>query len=266
MIKICKMTHQFYMELRHNNSWNIMSFLYRGNGNNLRERAIMEFYGFSNSDFDFFRKKNSMSKMEYDVKKEEIKRHFRELCYEIQKNYHSTTGETLLLDKNFQNFNRNKNYLTATSQIDKINAFYLKIELCQENIHIGLVCPSDGDCLKYDGLKQLIKDKKDIFLKFFKENKSMFVLLYKRNGKKTGDEGWVEEYRFNNNELILGNFDLLISNMEKIQPSQCNSKSMGGIQIRAQFTKSDAVKMGKMLAARSCREIISLLSLCRALV
>lgn len=221
----------------------------------------MEFSGFTNSDFDFFKKKSTMSKMEYDERKEEIKRSFREFCYEIQKNYHSSTGGTLLLDKNFQTLNRNKNYVSAISKPDKTDLLSLKLELCQDNISLALVCPPDADSIKFERLKQSVRDKQDILARFFKENKSMFIMLYKRNSKKSGDDLWNEEFKFSNNELILGNYDLFLENLEKLQPQEYDSKKLAGLHIKEQFLKVEAIRMGKMLSSRVCSDIIKLMDL-----
>ena len=90
-------------------------------------------------------------------------------------------------------------------------------------------------------------------------------MLYSRNFKKSGDDNWSEEYRFNNNELSIGSYDILINNMEKLQPSEYNNKKLAGIHIGAQFSKSDSTRMGKVLAARCSTEIIKLVGLCKAI-
>lgn len=66
----------------------------------------MEFNGFTSMDFDFFRKKDKMSDAEYEKRRNEVKLHFRSLCYEIQKIYHKKTGGVLEMDKDFQSFNK----------------------------------------------------------------------------------------------------------------------------------------------------------------
>ena len=222
----------------------------------------MDFLGFINSDFDFFKKKGLMNKLEYDTKKEELKRHFREFCYVIQKNYHGINGGTLLFDKDFQGLSKNKNIICAKLRIPDIDFINLSIDLCQENISINLVSPPDGDYTKFEQFRNVLINKKEMMTKFFKENKPMYILLYKRNYKKQGDDVWIEEYKFENNELCLGNYDTLIENIDKIQPSPINMKKLSGIKIRVQFSKSDTTKTGKLLATRACGDIIKMLSLC----
>ena len=127
----------------------------------------MDFSGFVNADFDFFKKKGTMSKAEYDEKKEDVKRHFREFCYEIQKSFYSASGGTLVLEKNFQGLNKNKNSISAISQIDRMDLLNLKIELSQDNVLVGLICPYNGDYLKFEALKKILDSERDMFIKFF---------------------------------------------------------------------------------------------------
>lgn len=225
----------------------------------------MEFLGFINSDFDFFKKKDTMDKIRYDEKKEEVKRHFREFCYEIQKDYHTVTGGTLHLDKNFQGLNKNKNILSAISKTGSLDFFDLGIDLSQDGIYINLICPPDADYIKYEKLKQVMGSKRQVFLNFFKCNKNMFIVLYRRNYKKPLDGRWEEEFKFINNELTSDNYDMLLCNMDKLQPSPYDNKNIAGLHIKTQFSKSDAVKMGKNLASRSCDEIIKMLGLMETL-
>lgn len=225
----------------------------------------MEFLGFANNDFDFFRKKNTLNKTEYDQKREELKRRFREFCYQIQKCYHSTTNSTLVFDKDFQGLGKNRNSILARCKIDSIIYLGLNIVLSQDSISINLVCPPDGDCLKFQEFKNILTSRREIFTKFFNENKNMFLVLFKRNLKKIGEDMWEEEFKFENNELSYGELELLINNMEKLQPSTVDSKKSAGVNIRTQISKSDAVKTGKQLPAKVCGEIVNFLDLCKIL-
>lgn len=225
----------------------------------------MEFAGFTNNDFDFFRKKGSMSKAELDDRKEEVKRRFREFCYQLQKSYHSVTGGTLLLDKDFQGLGKNRNYIYASSKINCNELFNLYIFFTQEGININISCPPDGDYMKFQQLKGVINTNKEIIAKFFKENKPMFLTLYSRNLKKQGEDTWTEEYKFNNNEMCYGNYDTLLKNMEKLQPSVIDGKSYAGMRIAAQYLKVEASKIGKALPGRVCADVVKLQELCCAL-
>ena len=225
----------------------------------------MDFLGFANSDFDFFKKKSSLNKPEYDERKEEVKRHFREFCYQIQKDYHSTTNKTLVLDKDFQGLSKNKNSVLAKCMVDSINYMGLHLVLSQDNITVNLVCPPEDEYSKFEDLKNAIINKKEIFVRFFKENKNMFLILYKRISKKTGDDIWEEEFKFDNNELSLGNYQVLLENIIKLQPYPPENKKNAGLNIRTQFSKSDAVKIGRQLPARVCLEINKFLGLCENL-
>lgn len=225
----------------------------------------MEFLGFANTDFDFFKKKNSLNKPEYDERKEEVKRHFREFCYQIQKNYHSTTNKTLVLDKDFQGLSKNKNSVLAKCMVDSIAYMDLNLVLSQDYITVNLVCPPDDEYLKFEDFRNAIINKKEIFVRFFKENKNIFLILYKRNSKKTGEDIWEEEFKFDNNELSLGNYEVLLENMAKLQPYPHENKKNSGLNIRAQFSRQDAVKIGRQLPERVCLEINKFLGLCEDL-
>lgn len=226
----------------------------------------MEFLGFASSDFDFFKKKAVMSKTEYDEKKEEVKRHFREFCYQIQKSYHTVTGKTLAIDKDFQGLNKNKNSITAKVVMDTNKYFSLNIVFSQDSVAINLACPPDDDNNKFQEFKTIVTEKKETFIKFFKENKSFFMILCKRNYKKPSDTTWDEEFKFNNNELCYGDYKVLLDNMDKLQPLPLDNKKLAGVHIGTQFGKTDAIKIGKQLASRVCSEIIKLLDLCTALL
>lgn len=226
----------------------------------------MDFLGFSNSDFDFFKKKSTMDKQEFDARKEEVKRHFREFCYQVQKCYHSTTGGTLSLDKDFQGLNRNRNCIMAKSQVHGIDIMEQVIEMGQDKISIYLVCPkTDNTNVDLQTLKNLMEEKQDVFLKYFKQNKEMSIALCSRNVKKSSSEDWGEEYKFDNKELSLEGCKLLINNIDKFQAQDTGNKVQHSIRIRAQFLKNDVVRTGKALAERSCSEIIKFQNLCTAL-
>lgn len=225
----------------------------------------MDFSGFENADFDFFRKKGSMNKEEYDIKKEEVRRHFRELCYQIQKSYHSTTGRTLALDKDFAGLGKIKNMISAKSKIEGMDYFNLCIFQTQDGISINLACPPADEFIQYQRLKNVMASRKELFAKFFKENRNTYIVLCKRNYRKPGDDAWEEEFKFDNNELCLGNFDLLTGNMDRLQPFPMENKKLGGLYIRTQFLKSESVKLGKQLPSRICTEIIKFFCFCEIL-
>lgn len=222
----------------------------------------MEFLGFTNNDFDFFKKKSMMDKAEYNERREEVKRHFRELCYQIQKNYHSLTGGTLLLDKDFHGLAKNKAYIYAFSKMDDADVFGLYIMLGKDSLNINLCCPYDGNPVKFQELKGIINDNKDKFAKFFKENKNMHIELFSRNYKKQGEDGWTEEFKYTNNELNQGDYNNLIKNMEKLQPDPLDDKNLAGLRICTIVSKPDAIKLGNALSLKLCKDIIRLIKLC----
>ena len=74
----------------------------------------MEFIGLPAGDFDFFKKKDKMSKDDYERQRNEVKLHFRSLCYEIQKIHHKKTNGVLEVNKEFQNFNKRSTNISTT--------------------------------------------------------------------------------------------------------------------------------------------------------
>lgn len=221
----------------------------------------MEFLGFANSDFDFFKKKSTTNKEDYDNKKEEVRRHFREYCYEIQKNYHSLTGGAILFEKDFQGLNKSKNYISAFSKISDMDYIDLIIDLSQNEISIGLVSIQGEDLSQYKKLKELIAVKSDVFHKFYKENKSMHAVLYTKGYKKAADDVWTEDIKYENNELSISGLQGLIDNISNLEISS-NKKRIPVVFMGMRFLKSDAIKIGKSLASKSCGEIVKLLNLC----
>jgi YD repeat-containing protein len=119
----------------------------------------MDFSGFDSNDFDFFRKKAGFSKSEYDEKKENVKRHFREFCYQIQKNYHTDTGKTLTLEKDFQGLIKSRNTISAKTIVEDNKYFGITIVLNQDSLNINLVCPPDDDHNKFEHFKELVAAK-----------------------------------------------------------------------------------------------------------
>lgn len=225
----------------------------------------MDFLGFANSDFDFFRKKGTLAKPEYDKKKEEVKTHFREFCYQLQKCYHTETSGTLPLDKDFHGLNKNRDCIKAKSAAGRGGLFGLSIDMSQDGIAISLVCPSDPDVNRVEELKGTIVSKGNELADFFKENREAFVVLYRIDGKKSSDRLWNEEFKFSNRELSSGDFTVLLQNIEKAGEGGDSLKSCPGFRIKEQFPKSDAVKQGKLLPSKACGEVMKLFKLCDAL-
>ena len=98
--------------------------------------VYMDFNGLQAADFDFFKKKEKMQKDEYEKGRNDVKVHFRGLCYEMQKIYHKNTGGVLVLDKDFQNFNKRSSSIFADHRVEEskfrisilMNCDHLKVE------------------------------------------------------------------------------------------------------------------------------------------
>lgn len=225
----------------------------------------MDFSGFINEDFDFLKRKASMAKPEYDEKKENVKRHFREFCYQIQKSYHTSTGGTLLLDKDFQGLNKNKEGISASNRIDDTGFLGLKICLSHDNISLNLICPSNGNHQDFEKFRDIVINNKELLSSYYKENKAAFLILYSIEYKKSGEGVWNEEFRFSNREMCLDNYRVLIENMEKIQPRPYDPKKVAGVSIRMQLSRGEIIRSGKTLPSRACAEIIKLLGISQKL-
>ena len=222
----------------------------------------MDFNGFESSDFEFFKRKKTMEKSEYEKKKEGLKRLFRGLCYQLQKCYHKNTDGVLILEKDFQGLNKGKDHLYARANINGIDFLGLEIDLYQEGLNINLISPADGDYLKFELFKNALKDKKDIFARLFRENKSIYMTIYKRDIKKPRTGCWTEEFKFENKELNINNLDLVVNNIEKIQPYPFDNKNIGGVKIKLNIPRPEAIKQGKALPNKVCTEVIKMFNFC----
>ncbi|MCX7903462.1 MAG: hypothetical protein N2486_03015 [Caloramator sp.] len=126
----------------------------------------MDFNGFVAADFDFFRKKDKLTKEEYDKFRNDIKLHFRKFCYELQKIYHKNTGGVLELDKEFHGFSKKSDEIAAYNLI--------KDDL---RIKFFLNCENVGTCLelKHDNLKDILSKHRDAIRQFIFSNKHAFI-------------------------------------------------------------------------------------------
>ncbi|MDI6619280.1 MAG: hypothetical protein QME45_11515 [Clostridiales bacterium] len=225
----------------------------------------MDFMGFTGDDFEFFKRKNDLAKAEYNDKREQMKKHFREFCYQVQKSYHTSTGKVLTLEKDFKGLNKMKSSISANCDIESSGIFNLKIDFYRDNIGIYIECPKGRD---YDGIKKLediLTNKKDTLTGFFKGNRNMILMLLYSESKKSNNNNGHEEMKLSNNELCFGNYDMLVKKIEELLPPCYNKKSTLNIKIGMQYLKPDALKIGKALPSRACSEIIGLLDLCGAI-
>lgn len=196
----------------------------------------MEFNGLLGMDFDFFKKKDKMLKEEYDKARNEIKQHFRSLCYEVQKIYHKTTGGVLELDKDFQNFNKRSTYITAECK-KEIDNFTIDIQLNSDNLCVELKNKTETK-EQCEYLLGVLKNKKDVFWEYMMSNKYMILLIESKI--KKGNLLKVTSFDLNNK-----NYDNMVKYIEdNIKEERYSFNFM----IAFVYGKSECLKQGKAIA------------------
>ncbi|KRQ87246.1 hypothetical protein ABG79_01049 [Caloramator mitchellensis] len=203
----------------------------------------MEFNGFLTADFDYFKKKDKMTKEEYEKTRNDIKLHFRKYCYELQKQYHKITGGVLELDKEFHSFTKKSDEIAAFSDISQKSK--LKIFLNSEflGVTIELKCPN---------YEELLQDKKDLIWEFMLSNKHTFI-EYLPNIKN------VKNIRILSHELNSKNYENIINALKNTQ-----NKSLSLIQIGYLFNKNESIKLGKDIVRNAYDALIKTLELNKA--
>ncbi|MCX7884006.1 MAG: hypothetical protein N2448_03120 [Caloramator sp.] len=156
----------------------------------------MEFNGLVGMDFDFFKKKDKMAKEEYEAARNEVKQHFRSLCYEVQKIYHKKTGGVLELDKEFQNFNKRSSAIIAECKNCK-NKFKVNIHLNSESLSVELFLKSQTkDQCEY--IIEILKNKKSVMWEYFMSNKYMILFVESINKTKKSSSVKMASFELNN--------------------------------------------------------------------
>lgn len=198
----------------------------------------MDFNGLQNFDFDFFRKKDKMQREEYENGRNEVKTHFRSLCYEMQKIHHKRTGGVLILDKDFQNFNKRSSNIYADYVLEN-SIFKIAILMNCDHLRIEGYLLAENDEI-VNKLVNIVKvSKKDIF-DFMLDSK--FTCMHVEIGGKEDKE----------NTRKLSTIDLNEKNYEDIESfintvAAKNKKSIR-LGIGYSFSKNECVKQGKNFA------------------
>lgn len=197
----------------------------------------MEFNGLLSTDFDFFRKKDKMTKDEYEKGRNDVKNHFRGLCYEMQKIYHRKTNGVLEINKDFQNFNKKCVNIFAEfgGKVDKVKKV---IEMNTENISIKLILESQNeDDSKY--ILDLLYNKKDKIWEYViadKHNQINCGFKYKNNR--------VDSIKYNSLDINTKNYEAFIGFIE-------NNVKTGKVEFEVSILhtcpKNEAVKQSKNL-------------------
>lgn len=199
----------------------------------------MDFNGLQAADFDFFKKKEKMQRDEYEKGRNDVKLHFRGLCYEMQKIHHKSTGGVLVLDKDFQNFNKKSTSISAEHRVEE-SKFNISILMNCDHIKIGTDIISQGEADARSVL-DIIKNRKSIIWELVMSNK--FIMIYaeiKGRDKK-------------NNYMKLSPLDLNTKNYDSFVDFIENNITSGKMEFKFGigyvYSKNECLKQGKNIAA-----------------
>lgn len=198
----------------------------------------MEFLGFTAEDFDFFRKKEKMTKEEYEKNRNLVKLHFRSLCYELQKIYHRTNESVLEVNKEFSNFNRRSldlgaDYGTKTEVVRKM------IDLNCDYLGLRLVFSSMNEDTSSRVL-ELVRNRKDVIWNYMMLDKHNQILVSFK-----GKSGKPETLKLTSLDMNEKNYESLLLFIEKhIKAGKLNFE----LVIQHVCPKNEAVKQNKNLA------------------
>jgi hypothetical protein len=215
----------------------------------------MEFNGFTGADFDFFRKKDKMSRDDYEKGRNNLKLHFRSLCYEIQKVYHQKTGSVLYLQKEFQSFNKRSNDIVV-ERINNENNCKVVVVFNSDclNIELRLLCE---DKIKFENAIETLKNKRPSIWQFLSSNKHVIIHadIPQRNKKNI-------VYKLTSIDISNKNYDSFIENVNNINKDKytCN------ICIGYNLPKNECIKQGKNLKNIAYDAVISILNLEQSLI
>jgi hypothetical protein len=203
----------------------------------------MDFNGFANSDFDFFKKKDKMSKVDYEEGRKNLKTHFRGLCYEIQKLYYKEHSVPFYIEKEFQNFSKRSTSINAMHNVEnsstKLNlllneeGIYNIIEFSNETLVINILNEKRKDIIGFITGSRNRLINADLNLK--SKNKSIIKL--------------------NSYEMSDKNFDNLYTNLSE---SIKNGKEVS-FYIGYFYSKSECVKQGKDFLNTAYNSVLELL-------
>jgi hypothetical protein len=211
----------------------------------------MEFAGFIGADFDFFRKKDKMTKEEYEKGRNNVKIHFRGLCYEIQKIYHTKTGGVFDLDKEFQNFNRRSKEIWAEHR-DIENKCCIDLQLNGEFLSITQSLESK-DLNELETIIAILTNKKNIIWQCLSSNKHMMIYAeFPQKAKK------INSLQLSSLNISNKNYDAFV---DFINDNKANEKYVSKVVIGYNFSKNECVKQGQNFKNTAYDAVINMLKL-----
>lgn len=197
----------------------------------------LEFTGFIGADFEFFRKKDKMTKEDYEKGRNNVKLHFRGLCYEIQKIYHQKTGGVFDLDKEFQNFNRRSNEIRAEHN-DKAEekGCNITFQLNGESLTI-LINIESQDLSGMESIMDMLTNKKSSIWQYLSSNKHMMIYAeFPQKNKKSN------LLQLNSLNVSHKNYDGFV---DFVKENINKEKYACKVGIGYNFPKSECLKQGK---------------------
>lgn len=215
---------------------------------NIDGGVSMDFNGLLSTDFDFFRKKDKMQKDEYEKGRNEVKMHFRSLCYEMQKIHHKKTNGVLEIEKDFQNFNKRSTNIFANHD-PGLNRFKVCIKMNGEHLGIEAELQSNNEeDAQY--IMEILKNKKSVLWGFMMSNK--YMVIYGEVISKDKKNNFI---KLSSLDVNAKNYDNFISFVEN---AVAKGKTSFKIGIGYMYPKSECVKQGKSIANTSYEAINNL--------
>jgi hypothetical protein len=211
----------------------------------------MEFLGFSSDNFEFFRKKDKMSKAEYEKNRNEVKLSFRCLCYDVQKMYHKKTNGVLEINKEFSNFNKRSQNISADYGENSELAKNI-IEMNIENVAIKLLFSSNDEESAKLVLDKIKNKKKQIVNFLVSEKHNQINYSFKGKGNKQ------DMIKLNSMDVNDKSYDAIVENVVN---GINNGKYTFEVTIQHTCPKAEAIKQEKNLIEFMFKDIIGIMDL-----
>lgn len=208
----------------------------------------MEFNGLTGVDFDYFKNKDKLSKEEYERIRNDLKMHFRALCYQMQKNHHSKTGGVLELQRDFHSFNKKSTDIYSEYK-GSSNDFRVIIKLDKDALSIESVFSSYSKDEAYK-IIDILTNKKMKLWEFVLSNKFMHMHIEFSKKNRKSNELKLNSLEINNKNY--DNFILFIENNIK------EDNYIFDLKIGYSFPKNECIRQGKNLVNLSYNSLINI--------
>jgi hypothetical protein len=179
-----------------------------------------------------------MLKDEYEKGRNDVKLHFRALCYEMQKIHHRKTGGVLTLEKDFQNFNKRSSNISAYYKVEDSNFIIFMLMNC-DHLKIDAEVISDNT-VDAEKILDIVKNKKSIIWELIMTSKFMMI-----DAEVLGKDK-------KNNYMKLSSLDINTKNYEGftsfIENNTAKGKTAFKLGIGYVYPKSECLKQGKNIA------------------